>query len=183
MNRGQLPPPCCRPPTGSGPKRLSGRTLICRNPHHIMYPAGSHSAPRTEVSLGARGHTPSLQRAHAPPTPRHDPHPIDDHQALDNPGRHKEAGRTGSRTEPAGVHKQRTWMCVSVRTSHAVVTVVAALRLREPRRLGDSFALRCGTAWSGRETVGIVPGQQQRGCRCGSLLRRTSGGLVGLGVS
>ena len=42
MNRGQLPPPCCRPLAGNGPERLSGRTTICRNTHHIMYPTGSH---------------------------------------------------------------------------------------------------------------------------------------------
>jgi hypothetical protein len=67
MNRGQLPPPSCRPLSGNGLARLSGRTIICRNTHHIMYPTGSHPVSRTEVRLGVRGHAPIPQRAHAPP--------------------------------------------------------------------------------------------------------------------
>jgi hypothetical protein len=49
---------------------MSGRNTICRNtPSHIMSPTtGSQPGSSTEVSLGVRGHTPTLQRAHAPPT-------------------------------------------------------------------------------------------------------------------
>jgi hypothetical protein len=68
MNRGQFPKPCCRPQPGKGLARLSGRTIICRNTHHIMYPTRNHPESRTEVSPGVRGHTPAPQRAHAPPT-------------------------------------------------------------------------------------------------------------------
>jgi hypothetical protein len=90
MNRGQLPPPSCRPLPGNSPERLSGRTLICRNTDHIMYPTGSHPASRTEVRLGVRGHAPIPQRAHAPPTPKSGT--ADNHQRLDNSGRHREGG-------------------------------------------------------------------------------------------
>jgi hypothetical protein len=69
MNRGQRPKPCCRPLTGNGLERLSGRNLICRNtPSHIMSPTRNHPGPSAEVSLGVRGHIPIPQRAHAPPT-------------------------------------------------------------------------------------------------------------------
>ena len=68
MNGGQLPTYHCRPLPGNSPERLSGRNTICRNtPSHIMYPTRSQPGSRTEVSLGVRGHTPSLKRAHAPP--------------------------------------------------------------------------------------------------------------------
>jgi transposase len=69
MNRGQLPTDRCRPCNRDRPERLSGRTTICRNtPSHIMSPTRHHPRPRAEVSLGVRGHIPSPQRAHAPPT-------------------------------------------------------------------------------------------------------------------
>jgi len=68
MNRGQRPKPCCRPLTGDGPERLSGRNLICRNtPSHIMSPTRNQPGPSAEVSLGVRRPTPVPQRAHAPP--------------------------------------------------------------------------------------------------------------------
>jgi hypothetical protein len=78
MNRGQFPKPCCRPHPGKGLARLSGRTIICRNTHHIMYPTRNRSESRTKVSLGVRGHTPAPQRAHAPPTLKQ--HHTDNHQ-------------------------------------------------------------------------------------------------------
>jgi hypothetical protein len=57
---------------GDGPERMSDRTTICRNtPSHIMPPTRSQPGPSAEVSLGVRGHTLTLHRAHAPPpTPR-----------------------------------------------------------------------------------------------------------------
>jgi hypothetical protein len=70
MNRGQLPARLLptRPTGGDCPERTSGRTTICRNtPSNIMPPARNHPGPRAEVSLGVRGHTPTPQRAHAPP--------------------------------------------------------------------------------------------------------------------
>jgi hypothetical protein len=82
MNRGQSPQPRCRPRlAGDGLVRPSGRTTICRNTHHIMYPTGSHPVSRAKVSLGVRGHTPAPQRAHAPPDPDNTNH----HQRLDIP--------------------------------------------------------------------------------------------------
>ena len=69
MNRGRRPTDCCRPLTGNRLERLRGRTAICWNtPSHIMSPARSQPEPSTEVSLGVRGHTPFLQRAHGPPS-------------------------------------------------------------------------------------------------------------------
>jgi hypothetical protein len=82
MNRGQLPRPAADPHR-NGLARLSGRNPSAGTPHHIMYPAGSHTEPRTEVSPGVRGHTPAPQRAHAPPRTSHTR--TDDHQRLDNP--------------------------------------------------------------------------------------------------
>ena len=67
MNRGQFPPPCCRPHPGDGPVRLSGRTPSVGTSHHIMCPTGSQPASRTKVSLGVRGHIPPTQHAHSPP--------------------------------------------------------------------------------------------------------------------
>jgi hypothetical protein len=73
MNRGRLPTDRCRPLTGNRLERMSGRT-ICRNtPSHIMSPTRDQPESSTEVSLGVRGHTPTLQRAHAPPTDYSDP--------------------------------------------------------------------------------------------------------------
>jgi len=69
MNRGQLPANLL--PTrshGDGPERMSGRNTICRNtPSHITSPTRSQPGPSAEVSLGARGHTLTLDRAHGPP--------------------------------------------------------------------------------------------------------------------
>jgi hypothetical protein len=86
MNRGQLPATRCQPPTGNGPERMSGRNTICRNtPSHIMSPTtGSQPESSTEVSLGVRGHTPPLQRAHAPPTTERLTQP-NKHQRLTTP--------------------------------------------------------------------------------------------------
>ena len=69
MNRGQFPARLLPTrPGGDGPERMSGRNTICRNtPSHIMSPTRSQPGPSAEVSLGVRGHTPSLKRAHAPP--------------------------------------------------------------------------------------------------------------------
>jgi hypothetical protein len=68
MNRGQLPATRCRPLTGNGQERLSGRNLICRNPQsHIMSPPRSQPGTSTKVSLGVRGHI-SPHHAHGPPT-------------------------------------------------------------------------------------------------------------------
>jgi hypothetical protein len=68
MNRGQHPKPRCRPLTGDGPERLSGRNPSAGTPHHTScLRPGSHPESSAEVSLGVRGHTPALQRAHAPP--------------------------------------------------------------------------------------------------------------------
>jgi hypothetical protein len=69
-----------------------------------MYPTGSHPASRTKVSLGVRGHIPSPQHAHSRPnTPTHPPKraalPTININALDNSGRHKEAGRGPRRAE------------------------------------------------------------------------------------
>ena len=74
MNRGQLQARLLPTrPGGDCPERTSGRTTICRNtPSNIMPPARNHPGPSAEVSLGVRGHTPALERAHAPPTPRPD---------------------------------------------------------------------------------------------------------------
>jgi hypothetical protein len=78
MNRGQLPADCCRP-TGDRLERLSGRTTICRNtPSHIMSPPGTNPGPRTEVSLGVRGHTQPINSAATAPVKR---------SALGPPGR------------------------------------------------------------------------------------------------
>jgi len=74
MTRGQLPArllPTRHHNGGDGPERMSGRTTICRNtPSHIMPPARSQPGSSAEVSLGVRGHTMTLHRAHAPPPPR-----------------------------------------------------------------------------------------------------------------
>ena len=71
MTRGQLPArllPTRRRCGGDGPERMSGRTTICRNtPSHIMLPARSQPGSSAEVSLGVRGQTLTLHRAHAPP--------------------------------------------------------------------------------------------------------------------
>jgi hypothetical protein len=70
MNRGQLPTDSRRPLPGNGPERMSGRNTICRNtPSHIMYPTRNQPGSRTEVRPSVRGHTLTLQRAHAPPKP------------------------------------------------------------------------------------------------------------------
>ena len=78
MNRGQHPKPCCRPLTGDGPERLSGRNPSAGTPHHTScLRPGSHPGSSAEVSLGVRGHIPVPQRAHPPPDPnagRHDNH-------------------------------------------------------------------------------------------------------------
>jgi hypothetical protein len=89
MNRGKLPALCCRPLPGNGLERMSGRNTICRNtPSNIMSPTRSQpSESSAEVSLGVRGHTPSLQRAHAPPD-HGASDPTDEHH-IDNPGRDK----------------------------------------------------------------------------------------------
>jgi hypothetical protein len=69
MTRGRLPTDSCRPLTGNRLERMSGRTTICRNtPSHIMSPTRSQPESSTEVRLGVRGHTPPLERAHAPPS-------------------------------------------------------------------------------------------------------------------
>jgi hypothetical protein len=68
MNRGRLPTDRCRPLTGNRLERMSGRTPSAGTPHHTSCRRpGSQPESSTEVSLGVRGHTPSLQRAHAPP--------------------------------------------------------------------------------------------------------------------
>jgi hypothetical protein len=77
-----------------------------------MCPAGSQPAPRTEVSLGVRGHAPTLQRAHAPPTPPRAGLPMTIN-ALDNPGRHKEAEEEQGRVcvpsqHPGGLLRRRS---------------------------------------------------------------------------
>ena len=68
MHRGQLPASSLPPLRVDGPERLSGRTASPsgNTPSHIMSPTRSQPGSRTEVSLGARGHTPTPQRAHAP---------------------------------------------------------------------------------------------------------------------
>ena len=88
MNRGQFPKPRCRPHPGERPRKIERPQPICRNTHHIMYPAGSHPEPRTEVSLGVRGHTPAPQRAHAPPDTPTPPTP-ETINALTTHRRHK----------------------------------------------------------------------------------------------
>ena len=81
MTRGQLQArllPTRHHGGGDGPERMSDRTTICRNtPSHIMPPARSQPGSSAEVSLGVRGHTMTLHRAHAPPPP---PHPRTDNK-------------------------------------------------------------------------------------------------------
>jgi hypothetical protein len=73
MHRGRLPAGSCRHPlTGvDGPERPSGRNALPSGitPSTIMSPTRSHPGPWTEIRLGARAHhTPTSNRAHAPPT-------------------------------------------------------------------------------------------------------------------
>ena len=72
MTRGQLParflPTRHHHGDGNGPERMSARNTTCRNtPSNIMPPTRSQPGPSAEVRLGVRGHTPPLDRAHAPP--------------------------------------------------------------------------------------------------------------------
>jgi hypothetical protein len=72
MHRGRLPT-CSRRhplPGVDGPERPSGRNAFCGiTPSTIMSPARSHPGPRTEIRPGARAHhTPTSDRAHAPPS-------------------------------------------------------------------------------------------------------------------
>ena len=55
---------------GGGPERMSDRTTHLPE-HHITHlpPTRSQPGPSAEVSLGDRGHTVTLHRAHAPPPP------------------------------------------------------------------------------------------------------------------
>jgi hypothetical protein len=69
MRRGPLPTGSCRHPRVDGPERPSGRTSFCEiTPSTIMSPTRSHPGPWTEIRPGARAHhTPTSDRAHAPP--------------------------------------------------------------------------------------------------------------------
>ena len=71
MTRGQLPARLLptRHHDGNGPERMSGRNTICRNtPSNIMPPTWSQPGPSAEVSQGVRGHNPTPNHAHSPPT-------------------------------------------------------------------------------------------------------------------
>jgi hypothetical protein len=70
MHRGRPPAPSCRHLSVDGPERPSGRNAICGNtPSTIMSPTRRHPGPWTEIRPGARAHhTPTSNRAHAPPT-------------------------------------------------------------------------------------------------------------------
>jgi hypothetical protein len=88
MNRGQFPKPCSRPHPGKGLARLSGRTIICRNTHHIMYATGSHPESRAEVSPGRpRTHPYPSTCPRTPATPTVSPG--QDSNALTSHSRHK----------------------------------------------------------------------------------------------
>jgi hypothetical protein len=77
MNRGQLPARLLPTSREGRPRKNERPHTICRNtPSHIMPPARNHPGPSAEVSQGVRGHIPSPERAHAPPTRLTDP----DHQ-------------------------------------------------------------------------------------------------------
>jgi hypothetical protein len=70
MRRGRLPNCCCRHARVDGLERSSGRNASPSGitPSNILSPAREPThGSCTEVSLGARAHTHSLQRAHAPP--------------------------------------------------------------------------------------------------------------------
>jgi hypothetical protein len=70
MRRGRLPNCCCRHARVDGLERPSGRNASPSGttPSNILSPARAPThGSRTEVSLGARAQTRSLQRAHAPP--------------------------------------------------------------------------------------------------------------------
>src|SRR5512132_906517 len=68
MRRGQLPAYCCRNPRVDGPERTSGRNSYPSGitPSTIMSPTRSQPGPWTEVSPGARAHTPADSASTAP---------------------------------------------------------------------------------------------------------------------
>ena len=73
MRRGRLPACSCRHPRVDGPQRPSGRNASPSGitPSNIMSPAPEPTRGSwTEVRLGARAHTHTIDRAHAPPADR-----------------------------------------------------------------------------------------------------------------
>ena len=69
MRRGQLPKPCCRHLTVDGLERSSGRNASPSGitPSNIMSPTRNQPRSRTEVSPGARAHTPVPPTRHTHP--------------------------------------------------------------------------------------------------------------------
>jgi hypothetical protein len=146
MNRGQRPKPCCRPLTGDGLERLSGRNLICRNtPSHIMSPTRNHPGPSAEVSLGVRGHIPIPQRAHAPPRGS----PPTTINALDIP-------------QSAQVSKARTPVCrIRPMPTQRFAVSRGLPPLRWPPALGNGRILKCA-AGRGQPDRGSAPTRRGR---------------------
>jgi hypothetical protein len=74
MRRGRLPNDSCRHVRVDRLERPSGRNASPSGitPSNIMSPAPEPTREsRTEVRLGARAHTHTTNRAHAPPTDQH----------------------------------------------------------------------------------------------------------------
>jgi hypothetical protein len=90
MRRGRLPAGSCRHARVDGPQRPSGRNAypsgITRS--NIMSPARNQPVSWTQVRLGARAHTRTINRAHAPPANHHPTQSTPDH-ALDVRSLHK----------------------------------------------------------------------------------------------
>ncbi len=86
MRRGQFPACSRRHVRVDGPERPSGRNAYPHSgitPSTIMSPARHTAGSRTEIRLGARAHnTPTINRAHSPPT-NHNTNYINQDHALD----------------------------------------------------------------------------------------------------
>jgi hypothetical protein len=132
---------------GNGLERLSGRTTICRNaPSHIMSPTtGSQPGSSTEVSLGVRGHTPSLQRAHAPPPGHQAPTQLTNF-TLDNPP----PGQVSRGAEPAVEGPASRRMRVSRSCAQRVPQLRRSSGMSAPARaLPEQGLENTGCAWLG----------------------------------
>jgi hypothetical protein len=164
MNCGQFPKPCCRPHPGKGLARLSGRTIICRTTHHIMYPTRNYPESRTEVSLGVRGQHPAPQRAHAPPTlEQHRPTTIN---ALDTPrpAQVSKQGADQSLPDHAAAYAARVRPVRAGPSDRS-----AAVRSRftpQSRGPSDRFVARGPAAATERQRMRCAAGLAWRRARC-----------------